>query len=142
MLKGDFFVTLFILVLNYKEFLDESGEPKPLPIEGSKASFSSLITKHSGSMTVRAMLDEMIRVKAVRLDASGRAELINTVYVPEESDPQRLHYMGEASADLLSTISINLEDPTANRLQLTTAFDNLPEECIPEFKRYDRTYSF
>jgi len=117
------------------EFLDAKGEALILPIEGEKNSFSSLVLKHSGSMTVRAMLDEMIRVGAIEFACSDTVRLVQTVYVPKESDVQRIIYMGDASSDLLNTLSINLETPEANRLQLSTAFDNLPEECIPELKR-------
>jgi len=116
------------------EFRDAKGEAEILPIEGEANSFSSLVLKHSGSMTVRAMLDEMIRVGAIEFANSDSVKLVQTVYVPKESDAQRLIYMGDASSDLLNTLSINLEIPEANRLQLSTAFDNLPVECIPELK--------
>lgn len=117
------------------EFLDVKGEASVLPIEGKANSFSSLVLKHSGSMTVRAMLDEMVRVGAVEFSTSDSVKLVQTVYVPNESDAQRIIYMGDAASDLLNTLSINLEKPEANRLQLSTAFDNLPEECIPELKK-------
>jgi len=116
------------------EFLDAEGKASMLPIEGEVNSFSSLVLKHSGSMTVRAMLDEMIRVGAIEFANSDSVRLIQTVYVPKESDAQRIIYMGDAASDLLNTLSINLETPDANRLQLSTAFDNLPLECIPELK--------
>jgi hypothetical protein len=121
--------------ITHTEFLDAKGETSILPIEGEKSSFSSLVLKHSGSMTVRAMLDEMIRVGAIEFANSDSVKLIQTIYVPKESDAQRIIYMGDASSDLLNTLSINLETPEANRLQLSTAFDNLPEECLPELKK-------
>jgi len=122
--------------LTSSEFCDEQGRPRSLPIDGAEASFSALVMKHSGSMTVRSMLDEMIRVEAVRLNDRGLVSLLNEVYVPKHSDPQRLSYMGDASFDLLNTLSVNIFNPQENRLQLTTAFDNLPAECIPDFKVY------
>jgi len=121
---------------NETEFSDTKGEASQLPIEGENGSFSSLILKHSGSMTVRAMLDEMIRVGAIEFVTPESVKLVQTVYVPKDSDVQRIVYMGDASSDLLSTLAINLEDPDANRLQLSTAFDNLPEECLPELKKF------
>ena len=86
-------------------------------------------------MTVRAMLDEMLRVGAVQKIDPDSVQLKQTVYVPRESDAQRIVYMGDAGSDLLNTLATNLEFPKANLLQLSTAFDNLPEECIPELKK-------
>ncbi len=123
---------------NEAEFCDEQGNPLMLPIEGDTRSFTALVSKHSGSMTMRSMLDEMVRVKVVKIDEQGFVHLVNEVYVPQDSDPQRLAYMGEACADLLNTLSVNIEKPEANRLQLTTAFDNLPEESIPAFRVYSQ----
>jgi len=117
------------------EFLNAKEEALILPIEGETGSFSSLVLKHSGSMTVRSMLDEMIRVGAIEFASSDTVKLVQTAYVPQESDAQRIIYMGDASSDLLNTLSTNLETPEANWLQLSTSFDNLPEECIPELKK-------
>lgn len=119
---------------NDPTFQNEKGEAADLPIEGDTASFSTLILKHSGSMTVRAMLDEMIRTGSVSQTEEGLIRLSQKAYVPKNSEVQNMHYLGDASSDILNTIAINLENPKENRLQLSTAFDNLPEECIPDLR--------
>lgn len=118
------------------DYVDSAGEPRVLPINGDTPSFSALVMQHSGSMTVRAMLDEMLRVKVVELQPDNMVKLVQRAYVPQNSDSQRLVYMGDAGHDLFNTLAINIDDPAANRLQLTTAFDNLPEECLPELKAF------
>jgi len=47
-------------------FNDFDGNPALLPFEGDK-SFASLVKAYSGDMPARAILDELLRVKAVRV---------------------------------------------------------------------------
>ncbi len=54
-----------------QKYRDSRGRPASLPFENASAailqteSFSSLVAEHSGDMTPRAVLDELIRVGAV-----------------------------------------------------------------------------
>ncbi|MEE8059429.1 MAG: DUF6502 family protein [Pseudomonadales bacterium] len=110
------------------------GQPMPL----SSEQFAKLVSRHSGNMTMRAVLDEMLRVNAV-CQQDDSIELVNKVYVPRHCSAQQLDLVGEASADLLHTLSANIgtntDNPGENRLQLSTVFDNLPAEIIPELKK-------
>jgi hypothetical protein len=49
------------------EFHDASGQPTPLSVEGDRTSFGVLVRRYSGDMPVRAILDELLRVRAVEL---------------------------------------------------------------------------
>ncbi|WP_255399421.1 DUF6502 family protein [Oceanicoccus sp. KOV_DT_Chl] len=114
---------------NDQRFLNEQKKPALLNIE----QFAELVASYSGNMTSRATLDELLRVEAVTW--RGRAlQLTRKVYIPHKSDLERLAMMGEASSDLLNTLSVNLSQPEENRLQLSTVFDNLPAEVIPQLK--------
>ena len=53
-------------------FGDEKGHPQPLRMEGKRASFSELVKRYSGDIPVRAMLDELLRVGAVKQLKDGR----------------------------------------------------------------------
>jgi hypothetical protein len=86
---------------------------------------------------VRATLDELMRVGAVERLEDGRVSLLTRTYIPESSDADKLHILGTDVAHLISTIDHNLKsDPIGPLFQRKVAYDNLPDEVIPEFRKY------
>ena len=118
-----------------KEFHDKAGEPLSLPVEGENASFGALVRYYSGDMPVRAMLDELVRVGAVRKTRDGRIRLQARFYVPEQSEADKLHILGTDTADLIATIAHNLTPKAVPRFQRKVMYDNVPVEAIQEFQR-------
>ena len=117
-------------------FLDAKGKPAPLPMVGSGATFSELAKRFSGDVPARAILDELIRVGAVEQLEDGRFSLLTRAYIPESSDADKLHILGTDVGHLISTIDHNLKpDPIGPFLQLKVAYDNLPDEILPAFRR-------
>ena len=118
-----------------KEFQDKSGTLLPLPIEGEKASFGALVRRYSGDLLVRAMLDELLRVGAVRKTKDGRIRLQARSYVPQQSATDKLHILGADTADLMATIAHNLDVQAEPRYQRKVMYDNVPVEAVREFQR-------
>ena len=116
-------------------FQDDEGNPAPLPLEGPGATFSELVKRFSGDVPVRAILDELIRVGAVERLEDGRVSLIVRAYIPETSEADKLHILGTDVGFLISTIDLNLQDdPIGPLFQRKVAYDNLPDEVLPEFR--------
>ena len=66
----------------------------------------------------------------------GKICLLTRVYVPANSDADKLHIMGTDVAHLIATIDHNLKpDQAGPRLQRKVAYDNLPDEVMPEFRK-------
>ena len=118
-----------------KEFQDKSGTLLSLPIEGEKASFGALVRRYSGDLLVRAMLDELLRVGAVRKTKDGRIRLQARSYVPQQSATDKLHILGADTADLMATIAHNLDVQAIPRYQRKVMYDNVPVEAVREFQR-------
>ena len=118
-----------------KDFHNKAGAPLALPVEGKKASFGSLVRRYSGDLLVRAMLDELLRVGAVRRTKDGRIRLQARFYVPEQSETEKLHILGTDTADLIATIANNLHRQSAPRYQRKVMYDNVPVEAVQEFQR-------
>lgn len=117
-------------------FLDAEGKPASLPMVGSGATFSELAKRFSGDVPARAILDELIRVGAVEQLEDGRVCLLTRAYIPEDSDTDKLHILGTDVGHLISTIGHNLKpDPIGPLCQLKVAYDNLPDEVLPEFRK-------
>ena len=120
-----------------RKFLDADGQPAPLPMTGSDVSFSELVKRFSGDVPVRATLDELIRVGAVKQLEDGRICLLTRTYVPAHSDADKLHILGTDVALLVSTIDHNLNpDQIGPFYQRKVAYDNLPDEVLPEFRKH------
>jgi hypothetical protein len=120
-----------------KNFLDAKGRPALLPMSGPGASFSELVKRFSGDIPVRATLDELTRVGAVKRLEDGRISLLTRTYVAESSDADKLHIMGTDVAHLISTIDHNLKSDSRGLLfQRKVAYDNLPDDALPLFRQY------
>lgn len=101
----------------------------PLPLEGEK-SFSAVVRKYSGDMPARAVLDELVRVGAVRV-RGDEVELVYRHYIPPVGETRKLVYLGDDAADLISTIGHNLTSPAAEaRFQRKVFYDNVPVESL------------
>lgn len=118
------------------DFLDAEGKPAPLPMIGPGATFSELVKRFGGDVPVRATLDELIRVGAVERLEDGSVCLLTRAYIPESSDADKLHVLGTDVGHLISTIGQNLKhDPIGPLFQRKVAYDNLPDEVLPEFRK-------
>lgn len=109
----------------------------PLPVEGP-GSFAEVVRRYSGDMPVRAVLDELRRVGAVRT-RDGEVELLQRHYIPPLGDERKLVYLGDDAADLIATIGHNLgAEPGETRLQRKVFYDNVPTESLAEVRRIAR----
>ena len=105
----------------------------PLPVEG-EGSFAGLVRRYSGDMPVRAVLDELLRVDAVRI-RDGLVELVYRHYIPPLGETRKLVYLGEDAGDLISTIGHNLTASAADsRFQRKVFYDNVPVESLPAIR--------
>lgn len=121
--------------LKDREFLTDRGHPSPLRLNEGTASFSNLVRRYSGDMPSRAMLDELIRVGAVKQLKDGRVCLLTRGYIPEKGPVQKLAILGMDTADLIATIEHNLyADPKRPRFQRKVMYDNVPKEAAREFQ--------
>jgi len=111
------------------------GRPFPLRMEGKRASFSELVKRYSGDIPVRAMLDELLRVGAVKQLKDGRICLLSRGYIPRKGTAEKLHVLGTDTADLIATIDYNVyQRPSKPRFQRKVMYDNVPVEAAKEFQ--------
>jgi hypothetical protein len=118
------------------DFLDAEGKPAPLPMVGRGATFSELVKRFSGDVPARAILDELMRVGAVERLEDGTVCLRTRAYIPESRDADKLHILGTDVGHLISTIDHNLKPDSIGPLfQRKVAYDNLPDEVLPKFRK-------
>lgn len=118
------------------DFLDARGEPRPLDPQDGTPSFAELVRRHSGDVPVRAVLDELLRVGAVKRNAEGRLELVVRAYVPQRSAVDKLEILGADVSDLIETIDHNIEHgDTDPRFQRKVMYRNVPVDALKDFRQ-------
>ncbi len=121
--------------LRDSKYGDGRGHPAPLPLNGKRGSFASLVKAYSGDIPVRAMLDELLHTGAVGQLKDGRICLHTRGYIPQKSAPEKLRILGTDTADLISTIDHNIfVAPQKPRFQRKVLYDNVPIEAAQEFR--------
>lgn len=101
---------------NDADFHDERGEPATLPLRGARRSFQALVRLYSGERWRSAtILDELLRVKAVRQLPDGRIKALSRSYATVRWDPEGITSVGEQLAEHCETLMHNLRDPGHSR---------------------------
>lgn len=128
---------------------DSKGKPATLTFEGDGATFSTLVDRFSGGTPPRAVLDELIRVKAVERLENGQLKLLSPRYVPApgEGHADFLDILGHATSGLVDTIDYNTRpDCEETRLQALAFNDRIPaadlERLAKAIKDQGRDYIF
>ncbi len=121
------------------EFLDSSGKPRLLPLEGEEASFTALM-KRCGGGDVRptTVLKELISAGAVRERPDGRLQALLRHYVPHTMDAELLRLWGTVLADVAITYDHNLTrgPKEAARFERAAVNDRIPAKVVAEFRQF------
>jgi len=114
------------------EFTDKQGKPLVLPVDGESPSFAELVREFSGDIYPKIILDELLRVKAVRTTRDGKLRVMSKRYTLGGADPESLEQLGDSARQLLSTLEYNLETTENQRLlHDSTVALNVPPEAVP-----------
>ncbi|MEX0914899.1 MAG: DUF6502 family protein [Wenzhouxiangellaceae bacterium] len=108
---------------NDREFHSNGRPMKQLPFEADAdaPSFSKLVSRHSGGAPARAVLDELERNGAVRVQSDRTIELVRTRYIgrADASDINYADIFGMSCGDLMETLCYNwAPERDEKRLQL------------------------
>ena len=118
-----------------KTYHGRKGVPAELPLEGEKKSFTALVKQYSGDMPVRAVLDELLRIEAVRKNKDNTVSLLTTAYIPKNIDAEKITILGADAADLIATIDHNLGDRKEQPyFQRKVMYNNIPAEAVAGFR--------
>ncbi len=115
-------------------FHDAAGKPRPLSTDGA-SDFPLLARLYSGDMPARAVLDELLRVGAVRRLDDGRIEPVARGYLPMRSSIDKLQILGTDVADLIETIDHNLRDTADPRFQRKVMYQRIRAAELPAFRK-------
>lgn len=128
--------------LNDLEFLDANNEAKILPIQGEQGSFSALVARYSGDITLGAIVDELERIGVVTKLENQSVKLNSEGYIPKDNELEKIKIMSICAADLLTSATYNLEQEpnieqnNSTRFQRQVVYKKVPEHIVNQFKQY------
>lgn len=120
--------------LSDSDFWDKNQQPKILPLRGDAISFNELVTRYSGGITARAILDELIRVGAVEKIDKSNVKLTHRGYVPKDSDNDVIEVLTRHVSDHLNTAVHNLIEKESPRFQREVTYVDMPQSIVDEFQ--------
>ncbi|MFV2054857.1 MAG: DUF6502 family protein [Thiohalomonadales bacterium] len=124
--------------LQDKNYQGKKNKPRTLIIRGDKFDFKQLVKQYSGDVTHGAILDELLRIEAVKLVGENKVTLISQGYVPVSDELDKLTIMGTSASDLLTTIDHNLHNSKEPRFQREVVYGQLSKAGINEFRIVSR----
>ena len=121
---------------NDAAFQDASGAPAILAVRGGKRSFAALVERYSGERPrVATILDELLRVKAVRRLSDGRLEALSRTYATVRWSPDGVMAFGEQLNEHCATLLHNLKYPSRARYVRRVLNARLDARYVPMLMR-------
>lgn len=120
-----------------KRFTTATGKAKVLTVEGAGSEFAELVTSVSKDLNPYTVLFELERIGAVERSSKG-IKLLTFQYVPSDAE-EKYVMLGNDLYDLVEGVTENIHDEVSEKnLHLTTSFDNIPLESLPEIRKWLR----
>jgi Family of unknown function (DUF6502) len=126
------------------DFTGPYGLPLELRYESpspNDVSFAVLVKKHSGDMSPRSILDELIRVNAVKETDAGWFRVLRREYIPEALGIHNFERVGTVIRNFINTIDFNMmkiESGKGRFERAVTADDGIRSQDLPKFDAYLR----
>jgi len=126
------------------DFTGPYGMPLELQYETNidgELTFSELVKRHSGDMSPRSILDELIRVGAIRETDVGWYRVLRREYIPEALGQQNFDRTGLVIRNFVNTVDFNMMKPAPGKGRFernVVADDGIRAVDLPKFDHYLR----
>jgi hypothetical protein len=121
---------------NDPTFQDRAGQPAALQVRGGDHSFAGLVERYSGEgWLVATILEELLRVGAVRRRADGRVEALSRTAATVRSNAEAIVAFGEELGEHCETLLHNLQHPAQARYVRRVINIRLDPRYVPMLAR-------
>lgn len=123
------------------QYLDDEGQPKPLPrlaSDGGPMSFESLVASVNTDIRSRVVLDEWLRLNVAHIDELDRVCLNVNAFVPEKGYDEKAYYFGRNVHDHIAAGAHNLDGARPPFLERSVYYDRLSADSIQELEVLSR----
>lgn len=120
------------------DFLDQSGNPMALEIQGEPVSFEALCRRFGGGIAASTMLKELKHVGAVAEQEDGKVIVMMRTYMPTMMDPERMLSSGSVLEDMGYTVAYNLDrsDEDPGRFERRATNTRIPATEVEAFRKF------
>jgi len=116
------------------KFMKPNGQPATLKVYGEGASFDALVKAHGRGLPTRAMLDELVRAKAVTLMSAQRVRVKVLTKAKGGVSAQSVKLFGERAEQVLATMLELLRDPASHQF-VTSVEGRVERSCAGQARR-------
>jgi hypothetical protein len=119
------------------QWLDENGQPRPLPrLAGTagEASFETLVASISQDIRPRSVLDEWLRLGVVTINESDEIVLLANAFVPKEGLEEKLAYYGHNLGDHAAAAADNVLTTSSPWFERSVHHDSLSEAQVEKLR--------
>jgi Family of unknown function (DUF6502) len=118
------------------QYLDSSGKPRDLEIEGEDGSFAELVRRHAPGIPLVAMIKELRAAGAIADVDGKRLRALKRSYIPRDLNQNMIRLWGSVLQDVGTTCEHNLsrgatEPPRFERRAISLRVD---PKSLPEFR--------
>jgi hypothetical protein len=117
------------------KFTNASGQPADLKLYGRGATFESLVKCHGRGIPTRAVLDELVRARAVEVLSSQKVRAKVYFAVDRGITPQAVRAFGDRATELLSTMLLNMRKPEKSQFVASVSGSSIPSNTLPLIRR-------
>ena len=117
------------------KFTNSNGQPADLRLYGRGATFESLVRSHGRGIPTRAVLDELLRARAVEVLPSQKIRATATVAVDRGMSPQVVKAFGDRATELLTTMLLNMREPESAQFIANVSGSTVISTSLPLFRK-------
>lgn len=131
--KSNFGAQLISRWVGSPRFLDENGQPKPLPRLGSTdegESFESLVASVSKDFRARPVYDEWLRSGLISLLEDGKVKLNTDAFIPKQDLEEQLFFLSMNVHDHLAAAVHNVNETDEKMMERCVYYDELTLDQI------------
>jgi len=117
------------------KFTDANGQPADLRLYGRGATFESLVKTHGGGIPTRALLDELVRARAVEVLPSQKIRAKTSFAIDRGINAQAIKALGDRATELVSTMLSNMKEPDNPYFIGTVSGWPIMSNALPLFRK-------
>lgn len=120
-----------------KRWLDEAGNPRPLPrlASSGQGSFEELVASISRDIRPRSVLDEWLRLGVVSIDERDEVALNTAAFIPQQGAEDKLAYYGHNLGDHAEAATDNVLGGRAPWFERSVHHNGLTAEQIATLRK-------
>ena len=122
-------------------YLDDSGAPRLLPLDGAQPNFTELVRTYGGDIPVSTILKELVVSGCVEKNEQDYLSVMKRFYVPANHNSESLLRASSVSSEILTTMFHNLyvvgkERRARSRFEGRASNNAIPAKHAAAFERF------